>query len=321
MQYIGNCHNTSDGVEKNQVEIKELKDSILRLKKDKNATIVAHNYQVDDVQEIADLVGDSLALSKYCAQDPAEIIVFCGVHFMAESAKILSPQKTVLLPEKDAGCPMAEMATAEALREEKKRYPDAAVVCYINSTAEVKAESDICCTSSNAVKVVKSVKQKRIIFVPDQNLGHYVAQQVPEKEIILWKGFCTTHNKIKAAEVEKIKALHPDALLLVHPECKPDILVFADFIGSTKQIIDYATKSSASKFIIGTEMGVLYKLKKDNPDKQFYLMAPGLVCPNMKRTSLQSVYNSLKEMKYKIELDEKIRIKAKGSLDRMLEVR
>ena len=302
------------------MDIKELQENIIRLKKEKNATIVAHNYQVDDVQEIADMVGDSLALSRYCASDPAEVIVFCGVHFMAESAKILSPEKTVLLPELDAGCPMAEMVTAEALREEKKRYPDAAVVCYINSTAEVKAESDICCTSSNAVKVVRAVKQKRIIFVPDQNLGHYVAQQVPEKEIILWNGFCTTHHKIKSADVQKIKELHPDALLLVHPECKPEILTFADFVGSTKQIIDYAAKSDAQKFIIGTEMGVMYKLKKDNPDKLFYLMSSGLVCPNMKKTSLQSVYNSLMEMKYKIELDEEIRLKAKGSLDRMLEI-
>ncbi len=290
------------------------------MKAEKNATIVAHNYQVDDVQEIADLVGDSFALSKYCASDPAQVIVFCGVHFMAESAKILSPEKTVLLPEIDAGCPMAEMVTAEALREEKKRYPDAAVVCYINSTAEVKAESDICCTSSNAVKVVSAVEQKRIIFVPDQNLGHYVSQQVPEKEIIFWKGFCTTHHKIKPAEVEKIKALHPDALLLVHPECKPEILAYADFVGSTKQIIDYAKESKASKFIIGTEMGVMYKLKKDNPGKQFFLMSPGLVCPNMKKTSLQSVYNALNEMKHKIELDEDIRLKAKKSLDRMLEI-
>lgn len=302
------------------MKIQELREKITKLRKEKNATIVAHNYQVDEVQEIADLVGDSLALSKYCASDPAEVIIFCGVHFMAESAKILSPEKTVLLPEIDAGCPMAEMVTAEALREEKKLYPDAAVVCYINSTAEVKAESDICCTSSNAVKVVKAVEQKKIIFVPDQNLGHYVSQQVPEKEIILWKGFCTTHHRVKALEAEKIKALHPDALLLVHPECRPEILEFADFIGSTKQIIDYASQSKASRFIIGTEMGVMYKLKKDNPDKQFYLMSPGLVCPNMKKTSLQSVYNSLNEMKYKIELDEEIRLKAKRSLDRMLEI-
>lgn len=302
------------------MEVKELKENIIQLKKEKNATIVAHNYQVDDVQEIADLVGDSFALAKYCASSPAEVIVFCGVHFMAESAKILSPHKTVLLPEKDAGCPMAEMVTAEGLREEKKRYPDAAVVCYINSNADVKAESDICCTSSNAVKVIKSVKQKRIIFTPDQNLGAYVARQVPEKEIILWKGFCATHHKVKAAEVEKIKAMHPDARLLVHPECKPEIWELADFVGSTKQIIEFATQSTDKKFIIGTEMGVLCKLKKDNPEKEFYLMAPGLVCPNMKKTSLQSVYNALKDMKYKIELDEEVRIKAKASLDRMLEI-
>ena len=302
------------------MEIQQLKDDILKLKKERNATIVAHNYQVDDVQEISDLVGDSFALAKYCASSPADVIVFCGVHFMAESAKILSPDKTVLLPEKDAGCPMADMVTAEGLREEKKRHPDAAVVCYINSNADVKAESDICCTSSNAVKVIRSVKQKRIIFTPDQNLGQYVARQVPEKEIILWKGYCATHHKIKAAEVEKIKKLHPDAVLLVHPECKPEIWELADFTGSTKQIIDYAIKSNEKKFIIGTEMGVLCKLRKDNPQKEFYLMAPGLVCPNMKKTSLESVYNSLKEMKYNIELDEEIRLKAKSCLDRMLEI-
>lgn len=299
----------------------ELIEKIEALKRERKATIVAHNYQIDDVQEIADVVGDSFALSRYCATVPAEVIVFCGVRFMAESAKILSPEKTVLIPEVDAGCPMADMATAEALREEKKRYPDAAVICYINSTAEVKAECDICCTSSNAIKVVKSVKQKQIIFVPDQNLGHYVAQQVPEKEIILWKGFCITHHKIKVDEVMKIRELYPDALMLVHPECKPEVVAYADFIGSTKQIIDYAAGSKADKFIIGTEMGVMYQLKKDNPGKQFYLMAPGLICPNMKKTSLQSVYDSLNEMKYKMELDEEIRLKAKKSLDRMLEIK
>lgn len=299
----------------------ELIENIGILKKEKNATIVAHSYQIDDVQEIADLVGDSFALSRYCAADKAEVIVFCGVHFMAESAKILSPEKTVLLPEIDAGCPMADMVTADALREEKKKYPEAAVVCYINSTAEVKAECDICCTSSNAIDVIKSIKQKQIIFVPDQNLGHYVAQMVPEKEIILWKGFCTTHHKIKAEEVKKIKELHPDALLLVHPECKPEVVQLADFVGSTKQITDYAANSKAEKFIIGTEMGVMHKLKKDSPGKTFYLMSPGLVCPNMKKTSLQSIYNSLKEMKYKIELDEEIRLKAKKSLERMLEIK
>ncbi|MDF2524135.1 MAG: quinolinate synthase [Clostridiales bacterium] len=299
---------------------KELIKDILELKKERKAVIVAHSYQIDDIQEIADMVGDSFALSKYCATSDAETIVFCGVHFMAESAKILSPQKTVLLPERDAGCPMAEMVNAEALREKKKLHPGAVVVCYINSTAEVKAESDVCCTSSNALDIIRSIKEKDIIFVPDQNLGSYVAKQVPEKNIILWKGFCATHHKIKADEVKKIKELHPDAQLLVHPECKPEIVELADYVGSTKQIIDFATQSSDSKFIIGTEMGVLYKLKKDNPEKTFYLMAPGLVCPNMKKTSLLSLYNSLKEMKYQIQLDEDVRLKAKGCLDRMLEI-
>lgn len=298
----------------------ELRQEIFSLKEERNAVIVAHNYQTDEVQEIADLVGDSFALSKYCASSTADVIVFCGVHFMAESAKILSPQKTVLLPEIDAGCPMADMVSAEALKEEKKRHPGAAVVCYINSSAEVKAESDLCCTSSNAVNVIRAVKQEEIIFVPDCNLGDYVARMVPEKRIIPWKGFCPTHHRIKPEETLKIKKLHPDALLLVHPECKPGVVALADFTGSTKQIIDYASGSPASKFIIGTEMGVLYKLKKDNPDKQFYLLSPGLVCPNMKKTSLKSVYNALKGLKYNIKLDETVRLRAKGALDRMLEI-
>jgi quinolinate synthase len=298
----------------------ELKQKIQELKKERNAVIVAHNYQHDDVQEIADVVGDSFALSKYCATTDAEVVVFCGVHFMAESAKILSPEKTVLLPEIDAGCPMADMVTAEALREEKKKYPDAAVVCYINSSAEVKAECDVCCTSSNAVNVIKSIKEKDILFVPDQNLGHYISTLVPEKNIIFWKGFCITHHKIKTDEVEKMKKLHPDALLLIHPECRPELVEMADFVGSTKQIIDFANTSENSKFIIGTEMGVLYKLKKENPDKTFYLMSQGLLCPNMKKTSLESVYNSLNEMKYQIELDEDVRVRASKSLERMLQV-
>lgn len=298
----------------------ELVSEIERLKKERKAIIVAHSYQVDEVQEIADIVGDSFALSKHCANTDAEVIVFCGVHFMAESAKILSPEKTVLLPAIDAGCPMADMVTAEALREEKKRHPEAAVVCYINSSAEVKAESDICCTSSNAVKVVKSIPQEEIIFVPDQNLGNYVSQQVPEKKIIFWKGFCVTHHKIKKNEVIKMKELHPDALLLVHPECQPEILELADFVGSTKQIIDYARGSENTKFIIGTEMGVLYRMKKDSPHKVFYIMSQGLVCPNMKKTKLKNVYEALRDMKHNIELDEEIRIKAKKSLDRMLEI-
>jgi quinolinate synthase len=244
------------------MENNELKKEILELKKKRNAVIVAHNYQVDDVQEIADVVGDSFALSKFCASDNANVIVFCGVHFMAESAKILSPGKTVLIPEIDAGCPMADNVSAEPLREMKSRYPGAAVVCYINSTAEVKAESDVCCTSSNAINIVKKIDNKDIIFVPDKNLGNYVSKQVPEKNIILWNGFCITHHKINLNEVKKIKEAYPDAMMLVHPECQPEVVEFADFAGSTKQIIDYATESKHDKFIIGTEMGVMYKLKK-----------------------------------------------------------
>lgn len=239
---------------------------------------------------------------------------------MAESAKILSPQKTVLLPEIDAGCPMADMVTAEALREEKKLHPEAAVVCYINSSAEVKAECDICCTSSNAVKVIKSLKNREILFVPDQNLGSYVAAMVPEKKIILWKGYCITHHRVKPEDVLEAKRIHPDALLLVHPECQPEVAALADYIGSTKQIIDYVNGSSAQKFIIGTEMGVLFKLKRDNPQKGFYLVTPGLVCPNMKKTSIKSVFEALKDMKYEIKLDEQVRTKAKNCLDRMLEI-
>ncbi len=293
---------------------------ILELKKKRNAVIVAHNYQVDDVQEVADIVGDSLALSKYCADVQKEVIVFCGVHFMAESAKILSPDKVVLLPEIDAGCPMADMVTKEALIEEKKKFPKATVVCYINSSAEVKSECDVCCTSSNAVDIVRAVNNKDILFVPDQNLGSYVSRMVPEKNIILWNGYCITHHRVKIDELIRAKELRPNAEVLVHPECQSDIVDVADFSGSTKQIIDYATNSSNKEFIIGTEMGVLFKLKKDNPDKNFYLLSQGLVCPNMKKTSLMSVYSSLNEMKYEINLDETIRLKAKKALDNMLKL-
>lgn len=298
----------------------ELVNRINQMKKEKNAVIVAHNYQVDEVQQIADMVGDSFALSRFCSSNNYDVVVFCGVHFMAESAKILSPEKTILLPERAAGCPMADMVTAEGLREFKSKHPGAVVVCYINSSAEVKAECDICCTSSNAVKIIKSIKEKDIIFVPDRNLGTYVSKMVPEKNMILWDGYCITHHRIKVSDVIKIRELHPDAELLVHPECQTEVVDAADFVGSTKQILDYAKASKYKKFIIGTEMGIMYQLKKDSPEKQFYLMSQGLVCPNMKKTSLLSVYNALNEMKYNIELDEEIRVKAKKSLDRMLEL-
>ena len=295
-------------------------NEIDRLKKEKNAVIVAHNYQIDEVQEIADHIGDSLELSKYCANSPANTIVFCGVHFMAESAKILSPHKTVLLPEKHAGCPMADMVTAAALREKKKQHPEAAVVCYINSSAEVKAESDICCTSTNAVNIVKSVAQKDILFVPDCNLGSYVAKMVPEKNIILWEGFCIAHHRVRAEDVTKMKKLYPDAVLMVHPECRAEVSSSADFVGSTKQMIDYAAGSDAKEFIVGTEMGILYTLKKDNPNKKFHLLSQGLVCHDMKKITVESVYRSLNTMTEQIELAEDVRTGAFGALDRMLRV-
>lgn len=295
-------------------------DEINRLRKEKDAVIVAHTYQIGEIQDIADVVADSFALSKYCASQKAEIIVFCGVVFMAESAKILAPEKIVLLPERTAGCPMADMVTAEALVKMKKQQPNAVVVTYINSSAEVKAESDVCVTSSNALKVIRALPEKEIIFVPDKNLGAYVASQCPEKNIILWEGYCPTHNKIKVSEVLEIKKLHPDALFLIHPECTPDVVKLADFVGSTKEIIDYAKQSTAKKFVIGTEMGVMHQLKNENKEKTFYLMAAGLMCPNMKKTTLESVYNSLLNNVYEMNVPEDIAIKARKALDRMLEL-
>ncbi|HWQ30982.1 MAG TPA: quinolinate synthase NadA [Negativicutes bacterium] len=297
-----------------------LSDEILRLKKERNAIILAHNYQVPEVQDIADVVGDSYALSRHAADTDSDVIVFCGVHFMAESAKILSPDKTVLLPAKDAGCPMADMVTAPRLREMKAKYPDAAVVCYVNSSAEVKAESDICCTSSNALKVVRSLKNRQIIFVPDENLGSYIAAKVPEKEIILWRGFCITHKRVRAEEVMKIRELHPNAKILMHPECEPEVQKLADFLGSTSEIIKHAGEIPEKDIIIGTEEGVLHILKKQNPDKRFYLLSTGLICTNMKKTRLEDVHNSLKNMQYEIKVDEEIRIKALKSLEAMLKI-
>lgn len=299
---------------------KEMISEIKRMKREKNAVIVAHNYQVDEVQELADVVGDSFKLSQYCASTNADIVVFCGVHFMAESAKILSPGKTVLLPEIDAGCPMADMVTAEALTEEKKKYPDAAVVCYINTSAAVKAECDICCTSSNALKVVRSIPNDEILFVPDRNLGSFIAQQVPEKKFHLWNGFCITHHRVGRDDVEKAKSIHPDALVLAHPECRQEVLEMADYVGSTAQIIEYAKKNSHDKYLIATEMGILHQLRKDNPDKTFYLLTQGFVCPNMKKTSVESVYNALKYNRYEINLDKEVIERARRSLEAMLAI-
>uniref|UniRef100_A0A7C5V1X7 Quinolinate synthase n=1 Tax=Caldicellulosiruptor owensensis TaxID=55205 RepID=A0A7C5V1X7_9FIRM len=302
------------------MNIEVLKNEIYKLKREKNALIVAHNYQIDEVQEIADFVGDSFYLSKVCAERPEEVIVFCGVHFMAESAKILSPHKKVLLPEIDAGCPLADMVTAEDVENLKKKYPDYSIVCYINSPASVKAKSDVICTSSNAVKIVREFPNDKIIFLPDKNLGSFVRKQVPEKDIILWEGFCITHYKIKKEDVEKAKSAHPNALVLVHPECRPEVVELADFVGSTKQIIDFATASKEKEFIIGTEMGVLYSLKKLNPDKKFYILHQGMICPNMKKNTLQSVRDALLYERYQIEVEEEIIQGAKRALAKMLEM-
>lgn len=293
---------------------------INQLRQEHHAIILAHNYQNDEVQEIADFVGDSLALSQNAAKTDAPVIVFCGVDFMAESAAILSPEKTILLPAPNAGCPLAEMADADEVLKWRQRYPNAAVVSYVNSTAAVKAVSDYCCTSANAVKLVRNIPETELIFLPDQNLGRFVAEQVPEKKIHIWPGYCVTHYRVTAEEVLKVKAIHPDAQLVIHPECRPEVVKLADFVGSTSQIIKYVKETTSHlKFIIGTEMGIIYSLKKENPEKTFYLMSQGLVCPNMKQTTLDKVYLALKNMTPIIKVEPEIRMKAQAALDRMLQ--
>jgi len=298
----------------------ELANYIKQLLKEKNALLMAHNYQRDEIQELADITGDSLALSMEAAKTDKEVIVFCGVHFMAESASILSPEKRVILPRLDAGCPMADMITADGLEKRKQELLGVPVVTYVNSSAEVKAISDICCTSANAVKVVKSLDEDTILMTPDQNLAKYVADFVPEKTIKYWQGFCATHHLLKAADVVKSKDENPDAVFMAHPECAPEVLDLADHICSTSGMYEFAMKSKYKKFIVGTEMGILYRLKKDNPDKEFILPSDCLICPNMKLTTLEDVYESLVEMKNIVKVEEKIRIPAKRALDRMLAV-
>lgn len=290
------------------------------MKNKHNAVILAHNYQLPEVQEVADYLGDSLYLSQVAASTEAEVIVFCGVRFMAETAHILSPKKVVLLPESEALCPLADMITVEQLREFKAKHEGSPVVCYINSSAEIKAESDVCCTSANAVKVLSALPEQKIMFVPDKNLGGYIAKQLPEKEIILWPGFCPTHAKVKASEVQKIRELYPKAKLLIHPECEPSVVALADFAGSTSAIIRYAEQSKGQEFLIGTEMGVLHKLEAALPNKRFFLLHPGLVCPNMKKTHLESIYESLQQGKEEIKVNPEVASRARRSLQRMLEV-
>jgi len=292
-------------------------EEINKLKKEKNAIILVHNYQRPEIQDIADFLGDSLGLAKQAAKTKARIIVFCGVRFMAETAKILSPKKTVIIPRKDAGCPMADMITVEDLRRLKKNYPDAKVVSYVNTNADVKAESDVCCTSTNAVKVVKNISAKRIIFTPDKNLAAY-CQRFVNKEIIPWNGYCYVHEKIREEEVCLAKEKLPDALLLVHPECNPSVIDLADEVLSTSGMVSFAKKSGKKRFLIGTEEGLIYRLQKENPGKEFYTAGTAKMCRNMKLTTLNDVYLSLKEERYAIELPEGIIKSAQKALTAML---
>ena len=297
----------------------KLQQEIRELLSRRDAILLAHNYMRDEVQEIADITGDSLALSMEAAKATASVIVFCGVHFMAESAAILAPEKTVLLPRLDAGCPMADMVTATDLIAMKERHPGVPVVTYVNSSAAVKAVSDICCTSANAGKVVASLPNPEIIFVPDRNLGRYVARK-SNKTFHFWDGYCPTHERLTATTVQEKKAANPGALFICHPECAPEVVELADHVCSTSGMYDYCRTNPAKRFLIGTEAGILYRLKKENPDKEFILASPALVCPNMKLTSLEDIRDALLTMSPRITVPEDIRLAAKKALDRMLAI-
>jgi len=321
-----------------------LREKILNLKERKNAIILAHNYQREEVQDIADHTGDSLELSRIAASIDCDIIVFCGVNFMAESASILSPEKIVLLPEIKACCPMADMITVRGerstrtsfpgyeyergynypvnftLNDIKKLHPGSPVVTYVNTTADVKAESDICCTSANGVKIVESLETDKVICVPDRNLSAWIAKNT-ETQVISWDGFCHVHDRATKDDVVNAKGKYPDALVLAHPECRMEVLDKADYVTSTSGMLRFAKSSSAGEFIIGTETGLLYSLRKDNPDKAFYPLRKDMICPNMKKTSLKSVLHCIESESHKVKVPEATRIPAKKALDRMLEVR
>jgi len=296
-----------------------LVEKILNLKEQRNAVFLVHNYQIAEVQDIADHLGDSLGLSQKAAETDADVIVFCGVHFMAETAAILCPDKTVLLPDSHAGCPMADMITAEQLREEKAKHPGATVVCYVNSTAEVKAESDICCTSANAVAVVDSLDAGEVIFVPDKFLGGYAAAQTGKK-LILWPGYCATHANIQPEDITRLKKEHPDAKAVVHPECRPEVIAVADEVFSTGGMVRYAQRDDVREMIVGTETGIIHRLEKENPGKVFYPISERAICPNMKLINLEKILWSLEDMAPVVEVPEEIRRRAKGAVDRMLEI-
>lgn len=296
------------------------KEKIMALKKEKDVVILAHYYVDGEVQQIADHVGDSFYLSKIATKVEQKNILFCGVSFMGESAKILNPEKTVVMADELADCPMAHMVTVEQIQKVRNEVEDLAVVCYVNSTAQIKSVSDVCVTSANAVKVVSNLKEKNIFFVPDNNLGRYVAQKLPEKNFIFHDGFCHVHKSILAENVKEAKKLHPDALVLTHPECTQDVIELSDFVGSTSQIIDYATSSECGKFIICTEMGVFFELSQKNPDKKFYSVGHRQFCPNMKRVTLDKVEKALETMEPVMELSNDMIEKAALPLKRMLEL-
>lgn len=297
-----------------------MKEKILKLKKEKNAVILAHYYAPAEAQEVADYVGDSFYLAKIAKKSTADIIVFCGVSFMGESAKILNPDKKVLMPDLTADCPMAHMVVPGLIQKMREKYEDLAVVCYINSTAELKCQSDVCVTSSNAVKIVKALQSKNIFFIPDRNLGRYVASQIPEKNIIINDGCCPIHAAITKAQLLEQKDLHPNAQILIHPECEPELLEISDYIGSTAELISYAANSSCGEFIICTEDGVDYKLITDNPTKRFYYPNPHPCCADMKLNTLENILSVLEKEDKEVLVDEEVAINAWKPLDRMLEL-
>ena len=296
-----------------------LAERILRLKQERNAVILAHNYQLGEVQDIADFVGDSLELSQNAAKTTAKVIVFCGVHFMAETASILCPDMTVLLPDMHAGCPMADMITAAQLRQKKKELPGATVVCYVNTTAEVKAESDVCCTSANAIKVVESMDNEEILFIPDQYLGHYVSTKT-DKKMNLWPGYCSTHVRIQPQDITRLKQEYPQAKVVIHPECRPEVIALADEVLSTGGMIRYAKREDVSEMVVGTEIGIIHRLRKENPGKKFIPVSEQAICPKMKLITLEKVLWSLEEMRPQVKVPEATRLRAKTAVDRMLAV-
>jgi quinolinate synthase len=306
-------------IERKAEQNRELTQRLLQLKKERNAIILAHYYQRDEIQQVADFRGDSLLLAQKAAETDADVIVFCGVHFMGESAKILAPSKTVIIPDERAGCPMADMVNVDGLRKLKAQHPDATVVTYINSSAEIKAETDIVCTSANAVKIVNSVSTPKVIWVPDKNLGDYVSK-FTDKEMIIWEGYCNTHDMLTVKDVEEMRAAYPNAQFVVHPECRPEVVKLADFIGSTTAIIKYCRDSDCQEFIVGTEDGTGFQLRKDSPNKQFHFATKYLVCPNMKVNNLKKLVRCLENMEPEIYVPPHIADKARTSLTRMLEV-